>query len=117
MSKRVSILALVLVAVWCITYDEMDVCNNSCDTNLKDCTFNPNFINDSYPKDVECGLDLQKRNLCMGYYDCKMGQTGNATVSFICWNCVLNSPSKSAVYSQYQTCMEMCDKKSIESVQ
>ena len=108
MFKRVLILTTAILLVSCLTNDQMDECNEMCQANLKDnCMFDPNNPDKSFPNNVECATDVQKRNLCMGYYGCKMGQKGNVTVDYICWNCVLKSPAKSDLYKQYKSCMSL----------
>lgn len=76
--KAVLVLGLVLV-VHSLTYEELNACNNLCtiDEMKTNCLFNPNNQSNSFPRNVDCAMDVQKRNICMGYYGCKVDLNNN----------------------------------------
>lgn len=88
----------------------MTNCNSNCASPafIANCTFNASVSSESYPKDVDCAMSLQKRNLCLGAYGCRMGNTSDVAVPFICWKCVTSSPivNKNELYGVYRSCME-----------
>lgn len=109
--KLILLLSLIAILSYTMTFQQLNDCNDNCSFNeFKDrCTFDANMPGKSFPLDVDCALDVQKRNLCLGYEGCLLGVPSNNEVSFICWHCITNSPVKTDIYGKYQSCMkEFC---------